>query len=143
MIKTILACLVLIITPYLFPPSSHADEKVHGWKLLSKTTSVDVKGNAQADVTFNSVNLRTTDREEPEVRFSCSEEFGLRVTLLMQPLSEGILHGGRHVKAKPRFSRLAIEGREPERVRWVHVKEVRALQSATQKTAKMIYNAAV
>lgn len=143
MVKTILACFVLTFTPFLFPPASHADETPHGWRILSKTTSVDVRGSAQADVVFTSLNLRMTDPDQPEVRFSCSEEFGLRVTLLMQPLSEGILHGGRHVKAKPRFSRIAIEGREAERVRWVHVKEVRALQTATQKTAKMIYNAAV
>nr|WP_156780855.1 hypothetical protein [Hyphomonas sp. Mor2] len=92
---------------------------------------------------FDSVNLRTTNPDLPEVRFSCSEEFGLRVTLLLQPLSEGILDSGTRYRARARFSNLAVEGREPARVRWVHVKEVRALQSGSQKTAKMIYNAAI
>ena len=57
MVKTILACFVLTFTPFLFPPASHADETPHGWRILSKTTSVDVRGSAQADVVFTSLNL--------------------------------------------------------------------------------------
>ena len=143
MVKQICVTFVLIFTSSFLPFHANAQTEPHGWTVSTKQTSIDVKRSVQADVTFRSINLRTSDPAEPEVRFSCSEEFGLRVTLLLQPLSKGILHGGRHVRAKERFSRLAIDGRDAERVRWVHIKEVRALQSGSQKTAKMIYNAAI
>lgn len=137
-------CLVfLLFFSVSVPQFSLAQTESHGWTFLSKRTSIDVKRSVQEDVVFDSVNLRTTNPDVPEVRFSCSEEFGLRVTLLLQPLSEGILDGGTHYRARARFSNLAVEGREPARVRWVHVKEVRAMQSGSQKTAKMIYNAAI
>lgn len=143
MIRNALCLVFFLFSSISFPQASKAQTESHGWTFLSKRTSIDVKRSVQEDVVFDSVNLRTTDPDVPEVRFSCSEEFGLRVTLLLQPMSDGILDSGTRYRARARFSNLAVEGREPARVRWVHVKEVRALQSGAQKTAKMIYNAAI
>lgn len=143
MIKNTLYLVILLVTSFLFTPAALAQTESHGWTVLSKRTTIDVKRSVREDVTFDSVNLRTTNPDMPEVRFSCSEEFGLRITLLLQPLSEGILDSGTQYRAKERFSRLAVEGREAQRVRWVHVKEVRAMQSRSQKVSKMIYNAAI
>ncbi len=143
MLKSIIVCFILVFTFADFAPASSADETVHGWKYLSKRNFVDVKRSAQADRIYASVNLRTSDPDRPELRFTCSEEYGLRATLLLQPLSEGALDGGKSVRARARFTRLSVEGREPERMRWVHVKEVRALQTASSRAARMIYNAAV
>jgi hypothetical protein len=143
MVTHVICSIFFLFTSALLAPFSFAQAEPHGWTVLSKRTSIDVKHSIREDVVFDSINLRTTNPDEPEVRFSCSEEFGLRVTLLLQPLNDGILDHGTRYRAKERFARLAVEGREPQKIRWVHLKEVRAMQSRTQKAAKMIYNAAV
>ena len=90
----IATCLALGLVS--LPQTADADDA--NWAFNRKKTSVDVRRSAAADYVYTSVHIATTDTSLPELRFGCSEKFGLTSTIVFQPLDEGELTGGARSK---------------------------------------------
>ncbi|NQY12497.1 MAG: hypothetical protein HRT81_01375 [Henriciella sp.] len=119
-------------------PSAFAD----GWKLYSGQMELDVRGSVGLDQNYAFLSVRTTDPNAPEVRFSCSDQHGLKSTIIFEPMVSRTSHGG-SIRYKARRSSLAIEGRKVEHVMWTHVRETRTIQNRQMKTARMLFNAVI
>lgn len=119
-------------------PSAFAD----GWTLYSGNMEVDQRGTNWGDQSYQFLSVRTTNPDTPEVRFSCSQQHGLKTTIIFEPMASREPHDGR-IKYKPRRSSLAIEGRKVEHVMWTHVRETRTIQNRQIKTARMLFNAVI
>lgn len=130
----ILLCICAILTA----PNAFAE----GWTLYSGNMEVDRRGTNWGDQSYQFLSVRTTDPNAPEVRFSCSQQHGLKTTIIFEPMATREPHDGR-IKYKPRRSSLDIEGRKVEHVMWTHVRETRTIQNRQIKTARMLFNAVI
>ncbi|MEM6556920.1 MAG: hypothetical protein AAF642_13655 [Pseudomonadota bacterium] len=113
------------------------------WILERRQSSIDVRGSNAGDLTYGSISVGTADTSQAEVRFSCSEQFGLKVTISFLPRDQGELTGGERTSYKIRRSKLAIDGRESESVNWVHFPELRTVQNRQASTARKLFNAVI
>lgn len=114
-----------------------------GWVLERKVTGIDVRGEAAGDITYSSVSVGTSDISQPEVRFSCSEAFGLKVTISFLPRDQGELTPGAQTAYKVRRSKLTIDGRKSESATWSHFPEIRTIQNRQGTTARQLFNAVI
>lgn len=114
-----------------------------GWKTTRYTQSVDVKGKAAADFTYTGIMVETADTSKPQIKFGCSEAFGLTATINFVPLDEAELVAQDKVDVRVRRSNIYIEGRKPVNVLWTHIRDSRTVQTRKQQFAAMLYNAVV
>ena len=114
-----------------------------GWSLTRSETEGDIKTKASADYTYTSLSLATTDPNQPEISFGCSQKFGLTATLRLQPRSQGELSAGDRTSYETRTTLLSIGDRKPQRTLWFHIKELRLLQTRLGATARKLYNSAI
>ncbi|MEM8616579.1 MAG: hypothetical protein AAGF20_06550 [Pseudomonadota bacterium] len=133
----------MIIVGFAFILVQQALAYGQGWRLEAKQTSIDQRGSAVGDYSYASYSLSTTDPTKTGISFSCSDRFGLKLTLSLQPEAEGVLQPRGNVQMETRRTKFEIEGRKSERVAWTFVRELRLLQTRQQVTAKKFYNAAV
>lgn len=122
---------IILITPHAF-----AD----GWKLFSGNIELDIKGSASRDQSYQYLSVRTANPDTPEVRFSCSEQHGLKTTIIFEPMSTREEQSGA-LKLKVRRASLEIENREKEMAMWTHIRETRTIQNRGGKAARMLFNA--
>ena len=113
------------------------------WQVQRFTQSFDQKGNAAGDFVYSGVKVWSVSPDSPEIRFGCSEKFGLPATLTFLPLSQVDPAKNERIKLRQKTTSLTIEGRAPERVPWTWVKDTRTVQTRSGKHAAMIYNAVV
>ena len=121
--------------------SAHAQSS--HWRVERFTQSMDQKASATGDFVYSGVKVSSRDRDAPEIRFGCSDRYGLTATLTFLPLSQADPNKSSRVKLRQKTTNLTIEGREAERVPWTVVKETRTVQTRSSKHAAMIYNAVV
>jgi hypothetical protein len=113
------------------------------WLAERFTQSMDQKGSAAGDYTYSGVKVASRNPDVPEIRFGCSERYGLTATLTFLPLSQADPAPNSRFKLRQKTTNLKIEGRETERVPWTVIKETRTVQTRSGKHAAMIYNAVV
>lgn len=130
----ILLCLIVSFVPI----SANAE----GWKIYSGNMELDVRGSVSLDQNYDFLSVRTTDPQVPEVRFSCSDQHGLKSTIIFEPMATREPHDG-SIKYKARRASLSIDGRKTEHAMWTHVKETRTIQNRQMKTARMLFNAVI
>lgn len=113
------------------------------WNAEPFTQSFDQKGKTAADFTYSGIRINSVNPDVPEIRFGCSERFGLTATITFLPASQSDPLKSQHVKLRQRTTMLKIEGRDRESVPWTVVKETRTIQTRYSRHAAMIYNAIV
>lgn len=113
------------------------------WNVEQFTQSFDQKGKTAADFTYSGLRLNSVNPDVPEIRFGCSERYGLTATITFEPASQSDPMKSQHVKLRQKTTMLKIEGRDRESVPWTVVKETRTVQTRYSKHAAMIYNAIV
>lgn len=123
--------------------SAEAFSEEASWDLERVTQSMDVKGSANEDYSYESLIARTTDASKPELRFGCSERYGLTATITFLPANDADPRKNSRIKLRQKTTNMTIEGRETERVPWTVVKETRTVQARSSKHAAMIYNAVI
>lgn len=114
-----------------------------GWKAESFEQSMDHKGKAAGDFVYTGVRIWSTDETQPQIRFGCSERFGLTANLTFMPASDAKPASNDRLRIRQMTSNMTIEGRDTVRVPWTVVKETRTVQTRGGKHAAMIYNAVV
>lgn len=123
--------------------SFDAEAQSRYWRAETFTQSMDQKGSVTGDYTYSGVKVWSTDTESPEIRFGCSERFGLTANITFLPASQADANKGQRLKLRQKTTTLSIDGREAERVPWTVIKETRTVQTRSGKHAAMIYNAVV
>ena len=120
-----------------------AEAQSEHWRVERFTQSMDQKASATGDFVYTGVKVSSRNPDAPEIRFGCSERYGLTATLTFLPLSQADPTKNSRVKLRQKTSNLTVEGRDTERVPWTVVKETRTVQTRSSKHAAMIYNAVV
>lgn len=113
-----------------------------GWKMQRVMASMDVKGSATEDVTYTSSKLWTTDMSKPEIRFSCSNHYGLKVTISFEPAENPVGRVG-VASMDARSVPVWFENGEKSTAAWTVVRRLRRIQTRSSGTAISIYNAVV
>ena len=114
-----------------------------GWKAEPFTQSMDQRGGNVGDFTYDGVRVWTTNDDAPQIRFGCSERFGLTASVTFLPISQTDPDKNQRIKLRQMTTTMKIEGRKPESVPWTFVRETRTVQTRSRKHAAMIYNAVV
>ena len=120
-----------------------ASAEASHWRAERFTQAMNQKGSATGDFVYSGVKVWSQNRDAPEIRFGCSERYGLTATLTFLPLSQVDPTKNERIKLRQKTTNLTIEGRATERVPWTWVKETRTVQTRSGKHAAMIYNAVV
>ena len=113
------------------------------WRPETFTQSFNKQGSDTEDFTYTGIKTTSTNPDVPEIRFGCSDRYGLTATITFRPLSESDQRDNKYLKFRYKNSNMTIEGRETERVNWTFIKETRTVQTRRNKHAAMIYNAIV
>jgi hypothetical protein len=121
---------------------SPAVAQEQGWRLYSGEMALDVRGSVHLDQEYDYLSVRTTDPSRPEIRFSCSDQHGLKVTILFEP-AESRQPYPKRIKYKARRGSLTIDNRKTVHVMWTHVKDTRTIQNRQPETARMLFNAVI
>ena len=132
-----------LIVTVLLVTSGHGHAQDRHWDAQSFRQSMDQKGSATGDYIYSGVKVWTRDKDAPEIRFGCSERYGLTANINFLPASQADGSKNRNLKLRQKTTNLTIDGREPERVPWTVIKETRTVQTRSSKHAAMIYNAVV
>ncbi len=114
-----------------------------GWSSEPFTQSLDQRGGAVGDFTYDGMRAWTTNDDAPQIRFGCSERFGLTASITFLPISQTDPNKSQRIKLRQMTTTMTIEGRDSVRVPWTVVKETRTVQTRSGKHAAMIYNAVV
>mmetsp|Transcript_14450 Transcript_14450/g.18973 ORF Transcript_14450/g.18973 Transcript_14450/m.18973 type:complete len:137 (+) Transcript_14450:39-449(+) len=80
--------------------SFDADAQSRHWQAQTFTQSMDQKGSATGDYTYSGVKVWSTDAESPEIRFGCSERFGLTANITFLPASQADANKGQRLKLR-------------------------------------------
>lgn len=123
--------------------ASIADAQERHWDAQPFRQSMDQKGSATGDFIYSGVKVWTRDTAAPEIRFGCSERYGLTANINFLPASQADASKSQNLKLRQKTTTLTVDGREPERVPWTVIKETRTVQTRSSKHAAMIYNAVV
>ncbi len=113
------------------------------WRTETFTQEFNKQGTDTEDFVYTGIKTASTNPDVPEIRFGCSERYGLTATITFRPLSEADQRDNKYLKFRYKNSNMTIEGRETERVNWTFIKETRTVQTRRNKHAAMIYNAVV
>ncbi|MEM7638199.1 MAG: hypothetical protein AAF269_03970 [Pseudomonadota bacterium] len=136
------SCLILAtLSAIMVHGSSEAQQRT--WRVQSFTQSMDQKGSATGDYTYGGLKVWTIDQNQPEIRFGCSDRYGLTANITFLPASQVNPNKGQRIKLRQMTTNMTIEGRAAERVPWTVVKETRTVQTRSSKHAAMIYNAVI
>lgn len=133
----------LIVSTLFATTSSLALAEEGHWRTETFTQSFNKQGSDTEDFTYTGIKTTTTNPDVPEIRFGCSDRYGLTATITFRPLSESDQRDNKYLKFRYKNSNMTIEGRETERVNWTFIKETRTVQTRRNKHAAMIYNAVV
>lgn len=123
-------------------PAVAAADEGH-WRTEPFTQTFNKQGGDSENFTYTGVKTASTNPDIPEIRFGCSDRYGLTATITFRPLSESDQRDNKYLKFRYKNSNMTIEGRETERVNWTFIKETRTIQTRRNKHAAMIYNAVV
>lgn len=127
----------------LIATSGTAQAQERHWDAQSFRQSMDQKGSATGDFIYSGVKVWTKDQDAPEIRFGCSERYGLTANINFLPASQADSAKSHNLKLRQKTTNLTIGDRETERVPWTVIKETRTVQTRRSKHAAMIYNAVV
>lgn len=123
--------------------ASNAQADGATWLAQSFEQEMDQKKSVAADYTYSGVRVWSLDPDQPEIRFGCSERYGLTANITFLPLSQGDVAKNERIRIRYMSTNMTIEGRKTEYVPWTVVKETRTVQTRSGKHAAMIYNAVV
>ena len=143
-----LAALAFALTISATSLAAHADtmldtETVGSWQAETFEQAMDQKANVGADYVYTGVRVWSTAQEGPQIRFGCSERYGLTANLTFMSAIDANPVSNDRLRIRQMTTNLTIEGRERVRVPWTVVKETRTVQTRSPKHAAMIYNAVV
>lgn len=111
------------------------------WRTETFEQTFNKQGGDSENFTYTGVKTTSTNPDVPEIRFGCSDRYGLTATITFRPLSEADQRDNKYLKFRYKNSNMTIEGRETERVNWTFIKETRTVQTRRNMHAAMIYNA--
>lgn len=120
--------------------------KADDWGIEVVNNSLDVKASRHEDKEYQSLKVWTKDLFAPEIRFSCSDEYGLMATITFMPAAELSTKKLGNAKIDARAVSMWI-GQNGEVVKdqapWTIVRKMRRIQTRSGATAAKIYNAVV
>ena len=125
----------------VFACTQYVTAETKPWHAESFTQTYNEKGTATGDYVYEGVKVTSMNPDEPELRFGCSERFGLTATVTFLPVSQADPKDSAVLNIRQISSNLKIEGRDREYVPWTWVRETRTVQTRRGKHAAMIYNA--
>ncbi|MEM7328090.1 MAG: hypothetical protein AAF437_05075 [Pseudomonadota bacterium] len=120
-----------------------ADSEGEYWRTETFTQEFNKQGGDSENFTYTGIKTASINPDVPEIRFGCSDRYGLTATITFRPLSEADPRNNKYLKFRYKNSNMTIEGRDTERVNWTFIKETRTIQTRRNKHAAMIYNAIV